>query len=265
MFRGRAIRVSLAGQTCFAAAFSPKQQRNVFRWSDHTPRGAGEDRVTARTSVLVMARTVARFLHTQHSPWPAPGAVPILDMIELRYPGAYLLLPAWWFLDPPATAATLAALMSAGPRGRRPSPRPRQACPLYGAASGENAGRGPGGPSLEQICDCHQPSSVETAPRNVVRPRPHQRSSPLEQVGSHIGRVDPVRVDMGEHQFADLSRRVRALRVPITEAAAESAYDRWNALLTEQLLECVAGQRPSRDARKDQVGAVAPLTGFGQD
>ena len=80
--------------------------------------------MTARTAVAVMAGTVAWYLHPQHSPWPAPGTVPILDMIELRNPGAYLLLRAWWFLAPLVTAATLAAaLMSAwtvwGPAVRR--------------------------------------------------------------------------------------------------------------------------------------------------
>ena len=80
--------------------------------------------MTARTAVAVMAGTAAWYLHPQHSPWPAPGTVPILDLIELRNPGAYLLFRAWWFLAPLATAATLAAaLMSAwtvwGPAARR--------------------------------------------------------------------------------------------------------------------------------------------------
>ena len=31
---------------------------------------------------------------------PPSGAVPILDLIELRNPGAYLLFRAWWWLAP---------------------------------------------------------------------------------------------------------------------------------------------------------------------
>ena len=70
---------------------------------------------------------------------------------------------------------------------------------------------------------------------------------------------------MGEFLLADLSRRVRALGTPITKGASEPMHDRWNAWLTEQLRECVVGQRPPRDARKSQAGANGPLMGFGQD
>ena len=80
--------------------------------------------MTARTAVAVMAGMVAWYMHPQHAPWPAPGSVPILDLIALRNPGAYLLLRAWWFLAPLATGATLAAaVMSAwtvwGPGAQR--------------------------------------------------------------------------------------------------------------------------------------------------
>ena len=56
-----------------------------------------------------MAGMLAWYVHPQHVPWPGPGSVPILDLIALRNPGAYLLLRAWWFLAPLATGATLAA------------------------------------------------------------------------------------------------------------------------------------------------------------
>ena len=52
---------------------------------------------------------LAWYVHPEHAPWPAPGSVPILDLIALRNPGAYLLFRAWWFLAPLATGATLAA------------------------------------------------------------------------------------------------------------------------------------------------------------
>ena len=84
MFRMRAERVS-------ERHFPRNNGRRVFRRSAHSLRGAGEGAMTARTAVAGEG-TVARCLQAQHSPWPAPGAVPILDMIELRDPGAYLLL-----------------------------------------------------------------------------------------------------------------------------------------------------------------------------
>ena len=84
--------------------------------------------MTARTAAAVMAGSAAWYVHLQHAPWPAAGTVPILDMIELRNPGAYLLLRAWWFLAPLATGMTLAAAaMSAwtvwGPAGLRQAAR----------------------------------------------------------------------------------------------------------------------------------------------
>ena len=61
-----------------------------------------------------MAGMLAWYVHPQHAPWPAPGSVPILDLIALRNASAYLLLPAWWFLEPLAHGVTLdAAAMSA--------------------------------------------------------------------------------------------------------------------------------------------------------
>ena len=78
---------------------------------------------------------------------------------------------------------------------------------------------GAGGPSPERIGDLCQPSSTEAALRDVVHPRLHQRSRPLEQIGSQVGRFDPVRVKVANRELADLSRRVRALGAPITKAA----------------------------------------------
>ena len=65
--------------------------------------------MTARTAVAVTAGMLAWYVHPQHAPWPAPGSVPILDLIALRNPGAYLLFKAWWFIAPFATGTTLAA------------------------------------------------------------------------------------------------------------------------------------------------------------
>ena len=65
--------------------------------------------MTARTAVAVTAGMLAWHVHGQHVPWPAAGTVPILDLIALRNPDAYLLLKAWWFLAPLATGTTLAA------------------------------------------------------------------------------------------------------------------------------------------------------------
>ena len=84
--------------------------------------------MTARTVVAAMAGCLAWYLHARHVPWPATGTVPVLDMIELRNPGAYLLLKVWWFLAPLATVTTLAAAaMSAwtvwGPGARMGVPR----------------------------------------------------------------------------------------------------------------------------------------------
>ena len=36
----------------------------------------------------------------------------------------------------------------------------------------------------------------------------HERPPPLEQVGAPVGRLDPVRVHMGEGEFTDLARGV---------------------------------------------------------
>lgn len=60
----------------------------MLRWRDHSSRGAEEDGMTARAVAAVMAGTAAWYLHPQHSPWPASGTVPTLDVIELRNPGA---------------------------------------------------------------------------------------------------------------------------------------------------------------------------------
>ncbi len=99
MLRLRAKRVALRH-------FPRNNRALLFRWLDHSPRGAGEGRLTLRTAVPVPAGTVASYPHPQQASWLVPGAVPILDMIELRNPGAYLLVPAWWFLAPLATSAT---------------------------------------------------------------------------------------------------------------------------------------------------------------
>ena len=61
--------------------------------------------MTARAAVAVMAGTAAWYPHPQLAPWLALGTVPILNLVVLRAPGAYLLLRAWWFLAPLAAGA----------------------------------------------------------------------------------------------------------------------------------------------------------------
>ena len=117
--------------------------------------------MTARTAVAVMAGTAAWYVHAQLAPWPAPGAVPILDLVELRNPGAYLLLRAWWFLAPLLTGATLAAgAMSAWT--------------VWGPGAGRQAGAkgslppDPFDPSSEEISltvgELHHPTDAAESP-----------------------------------------------------------------------------------------------------
>ena len=80
--------------------------------------------LTVRTAVAVAAGASVWYLQPHYAPWPASGTVPILDLVELRNPGAYLVLRAWWWLAPLATGSVLAAAaMSAwsvwGPAPRR--------------------------------------------------------------------------------------------------------------------------------------------------
>ncbi len=70
--------------------------------------------LTARSSLAVAAGTAAWYLHVQYAPWPARGTVPVLDLIELRDPAAYLLLRAWWWLAPLAAGHVLAAAAMSG-------------------------------------------------------------------------------------------------------------------------------------------------------
>ena len=80
--------------------------------------------LTVRTAVAVATGASVWYLQPHYAPWPASGTVPILDLVELRNPGAYLVLRAWWWLAPLATGSVLAAAaMSAwsvwGPAPRR--------------------------------------------------------------------------------------------------------------------------------------------------
>ena len=65
--------------------------------------------LTGRSAIAAGAGAAAWYLHPEFAPWPPFGAVPILDLIELRNPGAYLLFRAWWWLAPLATGSVLTA------------------------------------------------------------------------------------------------------------------------------------------------------------
>ena len=69
----------------------------------------------------------------------------------------------------------------------------------------------------------------------------HERSSPLEQVGASVGRLDTVRIHVSQRQPAHLARRVRALRSPVTEARTEPARRRTDSSVW---LLRRAGERP---------------------
>ena len=99
--------------------------------------------LTGRSAIAAGAGAAAWYLHPEFAPWPPSGAVPILDLIELRNPGAYLLFRAWWWLAPLATGSVLtASALSAwavwGP-GSRTRRAPHGALPTdpYDAASDE--------------------------------------------------------------------------------------------------------------------------------
>lgn len=56
------------------------------------------------------------------------------------------------------------------------------------------------------------------APGQERGPLLHQRPPPLEQIRPSVGRLDGVRIHMGQRQFAHLSRSVGAFRRPVPEA-----------------------------------------------
>ena len=80
--------------------------------------------LTARSAAALAAGTLAWYCHALWLPWPAPGTVPLLDLVQLRNPSAYALFRAWWWLAPLAAGSVLAAAaLNAwrlwGPSGRR--------------------------------------------------------------------------------------------------------------------------------------------------
>ena len=99
-FIGGASSASLAAETCLAGVISPKQWGQSFGWLNHSPRSAGERAMTAQTAIAAMAGCLAQGLHAWRAPWPATGTVPVLDMVELRSLGAYLLFRAQCLLAP---------------------------------------------------------------------------------------------------------------------------------------------------------------------
>ncbi len=84
--------------------------------------------LTKRTTVALAAGTVVWYWCTRHLPWPAPGTVPVLDLVELRNPVAWTLFRLWWWLAPFASGSVLAAaILNAwhvwGPPARRQAAR----------------------------------------------------------------------------------------------------------------------------------------------
>ena len=67
------------------------------------------------------------------------------------------------------------------------------------------------------------PVSAETVPATGQERQPlfHERPPPLEQVRPPVSRLDGVRVQVRERQFAHLARSVRRLRRPVPEARPE--------------------------------------------
>ena len=63
-----------------------------------------------------------------------------------------------------------------------------------------------------------KPRSLVFGPGQELSPLLHEHPPPLEQIRPPVGRLDGVRVYMGQHQLAHLPRRVRALRRPVPEA-----------------------------------------------
>lgn len=57
--------------------FPRNNERKMLRWRDHSPRGAGNGKMTARKAVAAMAGTVACCPHLQHAPSSASGTDPI--------------------------------------------------------------------------------------------------------------------------------------------------------------------------------------------
>ena len=47
--------------------------------------------LTSPSAIVAGSGAAAWYLHPEVAPWPPLDAVPILDLIELRNPGAYLL------------------------------------------------------------------------------------------------------------------------------------------------------------------------------
>ena len=65
--------------------------------------------LTNRAVAAMAAGSVAWYAHGLWLPWPAAGSVPLLDLVELRNPGAYTLFRIWWWLAPLCAGSVLAA------------------------------------------------------------------------------------------------------------------------------------------------------------
>lgn len=84
--------------------------------------------LTTRRVLAVCAGAVAWYAAQPLATWPAPGTVPLLDLVQLRNPLAFRLVMAWHWLAPLATGTVLAGMAASawslwGPQG---SARPRR-------------------------------------------------------------------------------------------------------------------------------------------
>ena len=86
--------------------------------------------LTTRRVAALSAGVLAWYAAAPESAWPAPGSVPLLDLVALRNPLGWLLIRAWFWLAPLAAGTVLAAMaVSAwdlwGPQGSRRSRKGR--------------------------------------------------------------------------------------------------------------------------------------------
>lgn len=79
--------------------------------------------LTRRRVAAVAAGVLCWYALQPQLNWPAAGSIPLLDLVELRNPTAYVLVRAWHWLAPLATGTVLAALLGSawslwGPQAR---------------------------------------------------------------------------------------------------------------------------------------------------
>ncbi len=73
----------------------------------------------------------------------------------------------------------------------------------------------------------------------------HERPPSLEQIRAPAGRLDGVDVHVSQRQFAHFTRRIRALRRPVTEARTEPVRHRTDLQPPDQLRDRPLVERPA--------------------